>query len=169
MLSLSLHSPASIIIMASAPLYRVVGPALSSGQPDLVGDGMSGNVSPVSASLQSSQPTLLLIDLPASSPTLAQQLETGASQPGLLVLVDPDELDRVLPLGWAGATGWISPDDLAANLASVAFTTRRSEITRPAALGSDESGEDALIEPLSERELEVLRLLAQGLTNKDIA
>ena len=39
-----------------------------------------------------------------------------------------------------------------------------AEATRPSALLTQ-----SLVEPLSERELEVLRLLAQGLTNREIA
>ncbi|GIK37475.1 MAG: hypothetical protein BroJett011_13080 [Chloroflexota bacterium] len=130
---------------------------------------MQGHISPVVASLQSGQPTLLLINLPATSPALISPLETGTSQPGLLVLVDADELDRVLPLGWIGASDWISRGDLVTNLASIAIAVQHGEMILPPALGQGASGQDALIDPLSEREIEVLRLLAQGLTNKDIA
>ena len=47
---------------------------------------------------------------------------------------------------------------------------RSSFAVRPlAALAGDEPMESGLVEPLSEREIEVLRLVARGLTNKDIA
>lgn len=133
-----------------------------------------GAVSKVAASLQPGQPTLLLIGLPTSSPTLAQQLEAGASHPGLSSWLRLMSLTRFCRWGGSGATGWVSQDDWVTNLASVAIAAKRGEMALPTAiaaraLGQGESGEDALIEPLSEREIEILRLLAQGLTNKDIA
>jgi DNA-binding NarL/FixJ family response regulator len=64
------------------------------------------------------------------------------------------------------------------DLARAIIAAGRGEIALPphiagralAALARGEPASDeGLIEPLSERELEVLRLLAQGLTNKDMA
>ena len=46
-----------------------------------------------------------------------------------------------------------------------AFDTRERQVTRPPSRPSP----SALIEPLSEREVEVLRLLAAGLSNEAIA
>lgn len=172
--SLSFHSPTNIIILTSAILDRGTGPALPSSQLNVGGSGSLGDVAKVSASFPPSQPTLLLIDQPTLSPALAQRLKTSAVYLGLLFLVDADEPDQVLPLGWAGATDWVSQDDWITNLAPVAIAARQGEMILPSAVaicapGQSESGEDALIEPLSDREIEVLRLLAQGLTNKDIA
>lgn len=173
-MSLSIHSPVNLILLTSATLDRVAGPALPSSQLNVGRSGSLGDVSKVSASLPSDQPTLLLIDRPTPSTPLAQQLKTSAVYLGLLILVDADELDQVLPLEWAGAIGWISRDDRITNLAPIAITARQGEMILPTAisaraLAQGEAGQGALIEPLSEREIEVLRLLAQGLTNKDIA
>lgn len=114
-----------------------------------------------------------MVSLPLNSSThliiLTSPLETGTSQPGLLVLVEANDLDRVVPRGWVDVTGRVSQGNLVANLVPVIIRTRRGETARPVALGPGESGEDALIEPLSEREMEALQLLAQGLTNKVIA
>jgi DNA-binding NarL/FixJ family response regulator len=64
-----------------------------------------------------------------------------------------------------------------AELARAIIAVGRGEIALPpsiagralAALARGESVGGSLIEPLSERESEVVQLLAQGLTNKDIA
>jgi DNA-binding NarL/FixJ family response regulator len=171
------HPPTQLIILAATTLYRAAWQALLSQQPDIVVVGASGDLSDISPLLQAGQPATLLIDLPPL-PSLMPQLKTLASVPGLLFLVDSYELDQIVPLLQAGITGCLSRDEPVAELARAIIAVGRGELVLPpaiaaralAALARGETGaRDGLVEPLSEREIEVLRLLAQGLTNKDMA
>jgi DNA-binding NarL/FixJ family response regulator len=77
----------------------------------------------------------------------------------------------------AGATGFISRDASVGDLARAIIAAGRGEIVLPPeiavqslmALAQGQTVEHEMVAPLSERETEVLRLLAQGFTNKDIA
>ena len=139
--------------------------------------GMVGNISEVPTVFQTGRPATLLIDLPPPLLPITQQLRTIVPTLGLLCLVDSYELDQILPLLRAGASGCISRDEPVAELARAIIAVGRGEITLPASIASralaalarGESPAGDLIEPLSEREAEVLQLLAQGMTNKDIA
>ncbi len=173
----TVHSPTQLIILAATALYRAAWRALLSQQPDIVVVGTSSVISEVSKLSQSDRPTTLLIDLPPPLLQLTQQLKTNVPTLGLLFLVDAYELDQILPLLRAGASGCISRDEPVAELARAIIAVGRGEITLPpsiatralAALARGESASGDLIEPLSDREAEVLQLLAQGMTNKDIA
>ncbi|MFQ5576292.1 MAG: DNA-binding response regulator [Anaerolineae bacterium] len=171
------HTPTQLIILASTALYRAAWQALLSDQPHIAVTGVVGDVSQVSRLLQPDQPMALFIDLPLPQPALAQQLKTTAPGLGLLFLVESYELDQILSLLQAGAAGCVSRDESVAELARSIIAVGRGEIALPpsiaaralSALARGEPTGSGLIEPLSERETEVLRLLAQGLTNKDIA
>jgi DNA-binding NarL/FixJ family response regulator len=171
------HSPTSLIILASATLYRAAWRSLLADQPDITVAGAVGDISRVSTLLQPGQPATLLIDLPPPLLPLTQQLRTIVPTLGLLFLVDSYELDQILPLLRAGATGCISRDEPVAELARAIIAVGRGEITLPASIASralaalarGESPAGDLIEPLSDREADVLQHLAQGMTNKDIA
>jgi DNA-binding NarL/FixJ family response regulator len=105
------------------------------------------------------------------------QLKVTAPDLGLLFLVQDYELSTILPFLQAGASGCISRDDSVGDLARAIIAVGRGEIALPpsiaaralSALARGETGAAGLIEALTDREVEVLRLLAQGLTNKDIA
>jgi DNA-binding NarL/FixJ family response regulator len=171
------HSPTSLIILTSAMLYQAAWQSLLADQPDITVSGAVGDIARVSTFLQPGRPTTLLVDLPPPLLPLTQQLKTIAPNPGLLFLIDSYELDQILPLLRAGATGCVSRDEPVAELARAIIAVGRGEITLPpsiaaralAALARGEPATGDLIEPLSEREAEVLQLLAQGMTNKDIA
>lgn len=172
------HSPTQLIILAATSLHRAAWAALLANQPGLEVGGVADSVAAVAAYPDSNRPTALLIDFPPPLPPLIQQLQANRPTAGLLALVDSYELDQLLPLLRAGATGCISRDESVADLARAIIAVGRGEIWLPpasagralAALARGESGSsDDLIEPLTERETEVLHLLAQGFTNKDIA
>lgn len=175
---MTIRAPTQLIILAADRLYREAWQALLSKQPDIVAAGAVAGVSEIGPLLQPGQPATILIDLPTPQPELAQQLRTAAPESGLLFLVQTYDLAEVLPLLQAGASGCISRDETPGDLARAIIAVGRGEIALPphiagralAALARGEPvGDDGLIEPLSEREIEVLNLLAQGLTNKDIA
>lgn len=104
-------------------------------------------------------------------------MRTLAPNCGLLFLVQSYDLSEVLPLLQAGATGFVSRDETTGNLARAIIATGRGEIVLPAeiafqslvTLAREQSLTTLPVRELSERETEVLNLLAQGLTNKDIA
>lgn len=167
-----------LIILSSASLHREAWRALLSGQPAILIVDAVADAFEVVPLLQPDQPTTILVDVLSPQPDLAQQLRTVAPEAGLLFLIQSYELSEVLVLLRAGATGCISRDASLGDLARAIIAVGRGEIALPphvagralAALARGEPvSDDGLIEPLSEREVEVLRLLAQGLTNKDIA
>ncbi len=172
------HPPTQLIILAATTLYRAAWQALLANQPGIIVAGAVGDIPRMSAFLQPDQPATLLIDLPSPLLPVAQQLKMMVPDHGLLVLVNSYELDQVVPLLQAGVAGCLSRDEPVAELSRAIIAVGRGEIVLPPSIAAralatlargDTSGSDGLIEPLSEREIEVLRLLAQGLTNKDIA
>ena len=167
-----------LIIFSSASLHREAWRALLSGQPAILIVDTVADAFEVVPLLQPDQPTTVLVDVLSPQPDLAQQLRTVAPEAGLLFLIQSYELSEVLVLLRAGATGCILRDASLGDLARAIIAVGRGEIALPphiagralAALARGEPvRDDGLIEPLSEREVEVLRLLAQGMTNKDIA
>jgi len=171
------HPPTQLIVLAATNLYRAAWAALLSQQPDIVVVGTVDNISEISPLLHPGQPATLLIDLPPL-PDLVQHHKTLPPEVGRLFLVDSYELDQLVPLLQAGATGCLSRDEPVAELSRAIIAVGRGEIVLPpsiaaralAALARGETiASDGLVEPLSEREIEVLQLLAQGRTNKDIA
>lgn len=171
------HSATQVLILAHAALYRAAWGALLTAQPDIEVAGAAATVATADY-LETNRSTTLLIDFPSPLPPLIQQLQTRYPGSGLLVLVDDYDLDHLLPLLRAGATGCISRDESLADLARAIIAVGRGEIWLPPAIAGralamlargETPGSGNLIELLTERETDVLRLLAQGLTNKDIA
>jgi DNA-binding NarL/FixJ family response regulator len=166
------------MILAQAALHRAAWSVLLGNQPDIEVAGAVAGVAAVKNDLEANRSTTLFIDFPPPLPPLIQQLQTSYPGSGLLVLVDSYDLDQLLPLLRAGATGCIARDESVADLARAIIAVGRGEIWLPPAIAGralaalargETTGGDTLIEPLTERETDVLRLLAQGLTNKDIA
>jgi DNA-binding NarL/FixJ family response regulator len=166
-----------LIVLAPAALCREAWLALLSDQRGIEAVGAVGDAEEVFLLLQPGQPTTVLIDLPTPQPELALQLRATAPDLGLLFLVQDYELSTILPLLQAGATGCISRDDSVGDLGRAIIAVGRGEITLPphiaaralSALARGETGAVGLIEALTDREVDVLQLLARGLTNKDIA
>jgi DNA-binding NarL/FixJ family response regulator len=92
-------------------------------------------------------------------------------------LVDSYDLQEIVGLLRAGATGFIAHDSAVADLARGIIAAGRGEIVLPprmatkalVALARGEGSQEDLSVNLTEREQDVLNILAQGYTNKDIA
>ncbi len=173
-----LPPPTHLIIFASAALHREAWRALLSNQPGIAIDGVLADPIHLTALLQPDLPTTLLIDLPTPQPELIRSLKDIGPNLGLLIFVQSYDLSEIILLLKAGATGCISRDESVGDLARAIIAAGRGEIVLPpivamqalTALARGESIAPANpIESLTDREVEVLRLLAQGLTNKDIA
>jgi DNA-binding NarL/FixJ family response regulator len=169
--------PTRLIIVSPAALHREAWRALLATHPDIVVGGSVDDVSNLYTLLPSSQPTTLLIDLPAPHLDVVRQVKSAAPEAGVLLLIRSYELAEIVPLLQAGATGFVSRNDSVGDLVRAIVAAGRGELVLPSsiaagaltALARGESIGSHPVDALSERELEVLRLLGQGLTNKDIA
>ncbi len=166
-----------LIIVSQAALHREAWRALLAHQPGISVGGAVDDVSQAAALVQPGQPTTLLIDLPDPQPDLARQIKTLVPHGSVLFLVPSYDPTEIVPLLQAGATGCVSRDDSVGDLCRAIIAAGRGEVVLPpavasrvlAALARGDLGDHSLVESLTERETEVVRLLAQGLTNKDIA
>jgi two-component system, NarL family, response regulator LiaR len=166
------------VIYAPAALPRAAWRALLADQPGLSLGAVLAEPSQLADLTASDQPTTLLIDLPTPQPDVIRSMKEINSRIGLLVLVYSYDLSEIILLIKAGATGCLSRDETVGNLARAIIAAGRGEIVLPPGIAlqaltalarGEPIGPEVLIEPLTDREVEVLRLLAQGLTNKDIA
>ncbi len=176
-----------LIILAPTTLGRAAWTALLASQPYIVVSRAVHDANEVPACLEPGKPTTILVDLPSVQIELAATLHIAAPECGLLFLVQSYELSEVVALLQAGVNGCLSRDESVGDLTRAIIAVGRGEIVLPpivaaraltslantaralAALSQHQPVGPTMTEALSEREAEILHLLGQGLTNKDIA
>ena len=174
-----LDSMTHLIILTSAILYQEAWRALLSMQ---LGIEVVATASQPQELRQlgplNQLPTTILIDLAAPDPAIAHQFKEIVPTSGLLFLVDKYDLTEMVALLQADAAGCLIRDATVADLVRGIIAAGRGEIVLPpewatkalVALARGEVGwERPSPNTLTDREQDVLRLLAQGMTNKDIA
>lgn len=177
-------SPTHLVICASSRLRGEAWRALLSGQPGIAVAGVAAEPAEAAPLLRPDRPAAVLIDDAGEPTDVARRLSLAAPAAGSLFLVPSYDLPAIILLLRAGAGGCIVPEASVGDLARAIIAVGRGEIVLPPALAAralaalargeapgpaESSGSEGLVEPLSEREAGVLRLLAQGHTNKDMA
>jgi DNA-binding NarL/FixJ family response regulator len=167
-----------VFIFAPYNLQRSAWMALLGQQPELNVKGAVDTAMVMAGHLAGNGPAAVLVDLALPEPKVVAELKQHCTAgSGLLILVDSYEPDQVVSLLQAGAIGIIARDGRVADLVSALTAVARGEMVLPAdvalqaisRLAHGRPEPDSSVESLSEREKEVVSLLAQGLTNKEIA
>ena len=173
----SVSTDTHLFVFSPHVLQREAWRALLSNQPGIIISETLTEPSQIASLIRPDQASTVLVDLPNPQPEIARQLKMITPHSGLLFLIHSYEIAVILPLLRAGATGFISRDALVGDLARAIIAAGRGEIVLPSeiavqslmALAQGLPASQGKSEPLSERESEVLQLLARGHTNKDIS
>ncbi len=154
--------------------------ALISGKSDLelLGEARDGQEAVFQA--RSLQPDVILMDLvmPGKNGIQAiQEIRQENPKARILVLTSFDEDDQVFSAIKAGASGYLLKDSSPQELLEAIRCVYRGESSLHPAVarklilgyGEDRNAEMSTIDTLTEREVEVLKLVASGLSNQSIA
>lgn len=166
----------NVLIFATSNLRRAAWQALLEKQPGLVIYGAVGELAELAGS-PSPSPDVILADVPDVQPEFVGELRATTSDCGLLLLVESYDLDEIVRLLRAGATGFADHHSSVGDLARSVIAAGRGEIVLPQelatkillALAQGKVNKKGPSDNLTEREQEVLAYLARGYTNKDIA
>ena len=162
-----------LFIIASDPLARAGLAALLSTQSSLQVVGQAAPTDDLAALMAVFRPNAILWDVGWNlSPSLDLLASFSESAPPIVALIGSDTM--AAPLWASGVHGVLnrslSAEQICAALIASSYGLRVSD---GALLGShlraDSARNEAGLEPLTERELEVLRRMAEGLPNKTIA
>jgi len=159
-----------VLILADDPLARAGLAALLGSAPTIAVTGQSGSDVDIAALLAAFQPDAVVWDLgwsPDSQVAVLSRFVEEHTTPVVALLATPSLAGAVRAVGVRGLLPRsASGAHMAAALSAVVQGLLVfDETLLPAPLSTDIE----LVEPLSSRELEVLRHLAEGLSNKEIA
>ncbi len=165
-----------VAILSPASLPREAWKALLSVQPDIVVAGDAAEPEALAEAMDPDEGGCVLLDAGPNAAEVLLGLGSRGPSWRVLVLVDACEVPQIVALIRAGAMGVVRRDDTLAELVSGLVAAARGELVLPGPLASEvlaqlmgNRAETASLSSLSPREADVLRLLAQGMTNKHIA
>jgi len=118
------------------------------------------------------KPQLIILDISMPGATglaVVGRLREVSGGAHVIVLSMHSDVEYVREAERVGAAGYVLKDDAAVELAEAIATVRRGERFRSAKLGRRTAAAPASEDPLTPREREVLRGIAGGLTNKEVA
>ncbi|MBM4459123.1 MAG: response regulator transcription factor [Chloroflexi bacterium] len=173
------HKTIRILIVDDHAIVRKGLAALLATEPDIQVLGEASNGADAVAQAQALRPDVILMDLvmPKMDGIEATRAIT-AQQPGVRVLVLTSFAadDKVFPAIKAGALGYLLKDTGPTELLHAIRQVHRGQPSLEPVIASKVLFELAhpgrsqpAADPLTEREVEVLRLVAQGLSNREMA
>jgi NarL family two-component system response regulator LiaR len=173
------QSPIRVLITDDHSIVRKGIRALLATEPDIEVVGEAGDGAEAATQAQALQPDVIWMDLVMPKVDgIEATRRILAQQPGMriLVLTSFAADDKVFPAIKAGALGYLLKDSGPDELVQAIHQVYRGEpslepsIARKVLLELSQPPKTPLTaEPLTEREVDVLRLVAQGRSNRDIA
>jgi NarL family two-component system response regulator LiaR len=176
---MSLSNPIRVFVAEDHAIVRKGVCALLTLEPGIEVVGEASNGREAVRGIESSQPDVILMDLvmPEMDGIEAiQQVMARQPEARILVLTSFATDDKVFPAIKAGALGYLLKDSEPRDVVDAIRQVHRGESSLHPRIArklmqelSRPSEQPPTADPLTEREIEVLRLVAQGKNNRDIA
>lgn len=174
-----MSDPIRVYVADDHPIVRRGIRDLLDTEADIVVVGEASNGQDATADVIRLQPDLVLMDLVmpiVDGIEATRQIKAQQSQVQILVLTSFATDDKVFPAIKAGALGYLIKDTGPAALIDAIRRVHRGEVTLHPAIAqkllteiAKPTEKPASPDPLTEREVEVLKLVAQGMSNQEIA
>jgi DNA-binding NarL/FixJ family response regulator len=179
-----MSSPIRLLLVDDQALFREGLRTLLSVHPDIEVVGEAGNGEDAIQLVEKLHPALVLMDM--QMPVLdgvaaTRRLKTAHPEVRVIVLTTFDDDEKVFDGLRAGAVGYLLKDAPSEKLVEAIRATARGESFLQPSIAAKLVAEftrlseipiakpQPLVEPLSDREIELLRLIAKGDSNKEIA
>ena len=168
-----------VLIADDHPIVREGVRTLIASEPGMELVGEASNGAEAVSLVRKLQPDVILMDLimPVKDGLQAiGEIKSENPNVSILVLTSFGEEDKVFPAIRAGALGYLLKDTAPDQLLEAIYDVQRGEPSLHPSIAlqlireiNQPSDLPPAPDPLSQRELQVLKLLAQGLTNQEIA